>query len=284
METFLLAPALLFVGSVIVYPLFRMFQMSFMSYKLTRPWDMGKFVGAAHYARMLSDPNFWGAVRVSVLYTFGVTALAFLIGLLLAMLVNRQLRGIAAFRSVLTLPWAIPSAIAAFTWLFMFQEAFGVINYLLRAVGVISRNVPWLLQPGSALAAVTVVGIWKVYPFNMVVVLAGLQAIPRELYEAAQVDGAGAWQRFWSVTWPGLRYVNTVAILLTAMHALREFEQIYILTEGGPARATETLGLQVYQEAFQFMDFGYASAVGVVVLALSLTLAAVFIRGMSRQG
>jgi multiple sugar transport system permease protein len=178
----------------------------------------------------------------------------------------------------------VPSAIAAVIWLLLFQSSFGVINYLLQLVGLVDEPVPWLLRSGTSLLVIVLVGIWKVFPFNMLVLLAGLQAIPQELYEAAAVDGAGRLAQFRCVTWPALKYISTVALLLTGVHAFREFEQIYILTAGGPARSTETLGVQAYVQAFRFFDFGYGSAIGVVMLIVSLGSAWGLVRAMRADG
>lgn len=270
LELACLAPATLFTMALVAYPLGRMVALSLQEYQLARPWSRGRFVGLGHYARLLGDDHFWHALGVTAIYTVAVTALAFVLGLAAALLVNRPLAGMPAIRTLLSIPWALPSAIAALVWLLLLQSSFGVVNYLLYAAGLFDRQVDWLLRGDTALLAVVVVGVWKVFPFNLLVLLAGLQAVPAELYEAVAVDGGGRPAQFHFVTWPALRYVATVALLLTGVHAFREFEQIYILTGGGPARSTETLGVQAYLQAFKFFDFGYASAIGVVMLALSL--------------
>jgi ABC-type sugar transport system permease subunit len=270
LELACLAPAMLFTLALVAYPLGRMVALSLQEYQLARPWSRGRFVGLGHYARLLGDEPFWHALGVTAVYTVAVTALAFALGLVAALLVNRPLVGMPAIRTLLSIPWALPSAIAALVWLLLLQSSFGVVNYLLSATGLIERPVDWLLRGDTALLAVVIVGLWKVFPFNLLVLLAGLQAVPAELYEAVAVDGGGRPAQFRFVTWPALKYVAVVALLLTGVHAFREFEQIYILTGGGPARATETLGVQAYLQAFKFFDFGYGSAIGVVMLALSL--------------
>ena len=280
LEALCLAPAAGFTLGLVAYPLGRMIQLSFQEYQLARPFTRGRFVGGSHYARLLGDEYFWRATAVTAGYTIGVTALAFGLGFVAALLVNRRLAGVPALRTLLSIPWALPSAIAAIVWLLLLQSSFGVVNFLLQAAGLIERPVQWLLRPDTSLVAIVLVGIWKVFPFNMLVLLAGLQAVPGELYEAVAVDGGGRLSQFRFITWPALKYVSTVALLLTGIHAFREFEQIYILTGGGPARATETLGVQAYLHAFKFFDFGYGSALGVVMLAISLAAAFVLVRVM----
>jgi ABC-type sugar transport system permease subunit len=280
LEAVYLAPAVLFTLALVAFPLGRMVQLSFQEYELAQPLTRGTFIGARHYARLFEDRHFWRALGVTALYTGAVTGVAFGLGLATALALNTRLRGMGWGRALLSIPWALPSAIAAIVWLLLFQSSFGVLNYLLQAAGLVGQPVQWLLRADTSLLAVIVVGIWKVVPFNMLVLLAGLQAIPAELYEAVGVDGGGRLARFRFVTWPGLRYVSTVALLLTGVHAFREFEQIYILTGGGPARATETLGVQAYVQAFRFFDFGYGSAIGVVMLAISLVSAFALVRAM----
>lgn len=280
LELLCLAPAGVFTLALVAFPLGRMVGLSFQDYHLARPFSRGAFVGLGHYARLVGDGYFWHALRVTVAYTVGVTALAFLLGLAAALVINLRLRGTGWGKTLLSLPWALPSAIAAVVWLLLFQGAFGVINYVLQAAGLIERQIAWLLRRETSLVAIVVVGIWKVFPFNMLVLLAGLQAIRAELYEAAAVDGGGRISQFRFITWPALKHVSTVALLLTGVHAFREFEQIYILTGGGPARSTETLGVQAYVYAFKFFDFGYGSAIGVVMLVISLASAILLVRAM----
>lgn len=280
LEVLCLAPAVLFTLALVAFPLGRMIGLSFQEYHLARPFTRGAFVGLAHYARLATDGYFLNALRVTVAYTVGVTAVAFGLGLVVALTVNLRLPGLGWAKTLLSIPWALPSAIAAIVWLLLFQSSFGVINYLLQAVGLVNHPIEWLLRRDTSVLAIMVVGIWKVFPFNMLVLLAGLQAIPAELYEAVAVDGGGRTSQFRFITWPALKYVTTVALLLTGVHAFREFEQIYILTGGGPARSTETLGVQAYVYAFKFFDFGYGSAIGVVMLVISLASAYLLVWAM----
>ncbi len=280
LEILYLAPAVLFTLALVAFPLGRMIGLSFQEYHLARPFTRGAFVGLGHYAHLATDGYFLNALKVTLAYTVGVTAVAFGLGLVVAITVNLRLPGLAWAKTLLSIPWALPSAIAAIVWLLLFQSSFGVINYLLQAVGLVNHPIQWLLRRDTSVLAIMVVGIWKVFPFNMLVLLAGLQAIPTELYEAVAVDGGGRISQFRFITWPALKYVSTVALLLTGVHAFREFEQIYILTGGGPARSTETLGVQAYVYAFKFFDFGYGSAIGVVMLVISLASAYLLVWSM----
>src|SRR6185437_2727705 len=175
-------------------------------------------------------------------------------------------------------PWMVAPAIGATIWLWLLEPQFGVVNYLLRAAHVVSAPVAWLGEPGTALASVIVVDVWRGVPFVMLLMLAGLQTIPAEQYEAAAMDGAGAWQRFRHVTWPNLRYLTVVATTLDVINTIRHYDIIGVMTAGGPAGATETLPVLLYNTAFRAHRFGEAAAIGVLLLVVVLALAAFYIR------
>jgi len=235
-------------------------------------------VGLQHYQRLSQDANFWHALVVMLVYAFVVTALAYAIGLGAALLLDRRSAFTSLGRTLLTLPWAVPGVVAGFVFVWMFDASFGVANFILRRMGIVQEPVLWLLQSTPALVVVIIAAVWKTIPFNMLTHLAGLQAVPHELREAARVDGANAWQEFRHIVWPALGNVRVVAILITTLHSFREFGQIYVITGGGPARATETLSVQIYTESFGYFRFGYASAIGVVLLLVSLLFTVATVR------
>ncbi len=274
----LVLPAALFCMALVGYPLARTLWMSVHNFNLTRPRRMHDFVGLAHYASLVADAQFWHAVLVMVIYAGAVTVLAYVIGLSSALLLDRRTRLARAARLLLTLPWAVPGVVAAFVFVWMFDASFGVVNFLLLRIGLLDASMPWLAYPSTAMTVIVLAAVWKTVPFNMLTHLAGLQAVPAELYEAAKVDGAGALQAFRHVTWPALGHVRVVAVVLTTLHAFREFAQIYVISGGGPARATETLSVQLYIEAFEFFRFGYAAAIGIVMLLISLLFTVVTVR------
>lgn len=274
----LLLPALAFALGMIVYPIGRTLWMSVHNYNLSRPQRMNEFVGLGHYRALLEDPHFWNSIGVSLIYSLAVTGLAYAIGLGLALLVNRRSLGTRIARTLLSLPWALPGVVAAFTFLWMFDASFGVVNFVLLRLGLVDAPVAWLTAKGSAMVVIALVGIWKLVPFTMLTQLAGLQAIPAELHQAARVDGANRWQEFRNVTWPALGHVRMVTVVLAGLVTFREFGQIYVITGGGPERSTETLSVNLYVEAFQGFHFGYASALGIVMLAISLAFTVVLVR------
>jgi multiple sugar transport system permease protein len=278
----LVLPALLVLGFVLFYPIGLAVYSGFFDIGMM---NLGKqeFVGWDNYRKMLNTPAFWSSARVTVVYTIGVVAGAYLVGLANALLLNRAFRFRALARTLIIIPWAVPHVVTVLIWNWMLDANYGVINYFLQTLHLIESNLQWRAMPDLALISVIGVTIWSVYPVSLVMLLAGLQSIPRDLYEAAAVDGSNAWQRFWHITWPGLAPVNTVLILLLSLMAFtRVVTIIYLMTAGGPAGATETLPIQTYLQAFKFFRMGYASAIGTVVLAIAVIFSLVYLRVTSR--
>ena len=267
----LLAPAVVAVAALIAWPMYLIVSISFREGKSlnflalsNRPFGIG------NYESVLTDAATWHSVLVSFVYTFGTIAPAFLIGLGTALLQNRAFPFRRWLRSLMLLPWAAPGVMVSIVFLWLFDASFGVVNYLLRMLGVISSDVAWYTSETTALFAVIVPTIWKAYPFFTLTLLAALQSIPGTLYEAADVDGASSWQRFAHITWPGIRGAAVLALVLNGLWAFREFDIIFAATGGGPAKATETLGIRAYNEAFGYFYMGRAAVVGVLMLVIAL--------------
>ena len=267
----LLAPAVVAVAALIAWPMYLIVSISFREGKSlnflalsSRPFGVG------NYESVLTDSTTWHSVLVSFVYTFGTIAPAFLIGLGTALLLNRVFPFRRWLRSLMLLPWAAPGVMVSIVFLWLFDASFGVVNYVLRTLGVISSDVAWYTSEATALFAVIVPTIWKAYPFFTLTLLAALQSIPGTLYEAADVDGASAWQRFVHITWPGIRGAAVLALVLNGLWAFREFDIIFAATGGGPAKATETLGIRAYNEAFGYFYMGRAAVIGVLMLVIAL--------------
>lgn len=267
----ILVPETLFVVLIILYPLYLTLKLSFFKIDL---YDIAKPLTSSptlrNYVEMFGDRAFWHSLKVSALYTLFATPLTFLVGFGLALLLHQPLRGRRAFRVLLAMPWAIPTAVGSMVFMVMFDSSFGVTNYLLTRLHLVSGNIDWLGSPTTALATIVVTTIWKNCPFFMLMLLAGLQAIPTEFYEAARVDGAGRVRQFVSITLPALRSIITISLMLNALWVFREFDTIYVMTGGGPARMTESLAVSIYQEAFRFFHVGRASALGIVTFFVCL--------------
>jgi len=215
---------------------------------------------------------------VSFAFTGSAVALHLALGLGLALIVNELRAGRTALRIVFLTPWMVAPAVGATIWLWLLEPQFGVVNYLLRAAGLIAAPVAWLGEPGTAFAAVVAVDVWRGVPFVMLLMLAGLQTIPAEQYEAASLDGAGAWARFRFVTWPNLRYLVVVASTLDLINTIRHYDIIGVMTGGGPAGATEVLPVLIYNTAFRGNRLGEAAAIGVALLVIVLALAIFYVR------
>ncbi|MCI2239819.1 sugar ABC transporter permease [Kineococcus sp. TRM81007] len=235
-------------------------------------------VGLANYAALLDDPEFGQALLVTGRYVLMVLPLTVAIALGLALLANRPFRGVGAFRSALYVPHIVSLTVVSMVWLWMYSPD-GLFNEWLTGLGLPEQR--WLLQEDSALAAASAMRVWKALGSNMVLLLAGLQGIPRELYEAASMDGAGAWNRFRYVTLPGLRPMLTYVVAMDIVYLAQGFAEIYVLTQGGPLGSTTTVNYLIYTEAFQYNSFGSASAMAFVLFALIVSFSGLAVRGIS---
>ena len=269
-----LAPVLLFLCLTIVFPLAHAF---WISLHRTRGLNTS-FVGFGNYARVLADEAFWNSFRVSLGFTASCVALHMVLGLALALLLHRITVARTALRIAFLTPWMIAPSIGATVWLWLLEPQFGVLNYLAVASGLASAPRAWLGEPTSAFWSIVAVDVWRGVPFVMLLLLAGLQTIPEEQYEAAALDGAGRWQRFRYVTLPNLRYLLVVASTLDIINTVRHFDIIAVLTGGGPVGATEVLPALIYNTAFRANRFGEAAAVGVLLLAAVLLFSALYFR------
>jgi len=280
----LLAPALAAVGFLILYPLYLVLAISFRQGKTLNVLRLSELpFGLANYRTIFDSDATWHSVFVTVVYLLGTIAPAFVIGLGTALLLNRAFPGRRWLRSFILLPWAVPGVIVSIVFLWLLDGSFGVLNALLRQAGWLATDLAWFANEDTALAAVIVPTIWKAYPFFTLTLLAALQSIPSSLYEAAVVDGTTRWQSFRYITWPGIRASAALATILNTLWALREFDIIYLTTGGGPDRATETLAVRIYQEAFAFFRMGTASALGVLTMGMAVLLVLMSIRTIRRE-
>ncbi|MFT4038245.1 MAG: sugar ABC transporter permease [Thermomicrobiales bacterium] len=278
----LILPALLVLGAVLFYPIALAIYSSFFDIGMMN-LNKQTFIAWENYQTMARTPAFWASARITVLYTVGVVAGAYAIGLGAAMLLNKPFPGRAIARTLIIIPWAVPNVVTVMIWNWMLDANYGVINYFLTSLHIVEQNLQWRALPQLAQLSVIGVTVWTTFPVALVMLLAGLQSIPRDLYEAASVDGANAWQQFRHITWPGLAPVNVVLILmLTLLAFTRVVTIIYVMTGGGPAGATETLPIQTYLQAFKFFRMGYASAIGTIVLVIAVVFSLIYLRVTSR--
>ncbi|HEY7783670.1 MAG TPA: sugar ABC transporter permease [Pyrinomonadaceae bacterium] len=269
----LVAPTIAVLLALSIYPLFHAITLSLqVSSAGTSGW------GLANFTRLFSDQFFLAALAHTFFYAAGALTLEFLLGLVLALLLNHQFRGRRFFRAGLLIPMMLPTVVVGVIWRLMLNANFGAVNGTLRSFGLDTTNLTWTSSPKLAMLSVIVADVWQWTPFMFLILLAGLQAIPQEPYEAARIDGSSPWQTFRHITLPLLKPAILVALLLRTMDLLRAFDQIFILTEGGPGFATETISLYIYRSAFRFSDFGYAAAMSFALLLLTNIISALYIR------
>jgi len=273
----LLLPAVIVIFSIIIYPLTIVIQGSLHEGRILK-FSYDSPLTLANYERFFTGGRFVKPFLVTFLYVGITTSISFLIGFGSALLLSQRFKGRRIARVLSLLPWPVPASIAAVLWMMMVDPTVGVLNHFLTKAGVFAKPIPWLSLPIPAFIAVSITTIWKGYPFFTIILLAGLQAIPVYLYDAAGIDGAGWWQKLRHITIPGLRSVIAMGALLQALWTLRDFSIIYVMTRGGPAQATETLALHLYNQAFSYYHMNYAAAVGIVILLISLAMAVIAIR------
>jgi multiple sugar transport system permease protein len=254
------APALVAIAAVALFPLAWTAWESLHLHDLRMPWRGEPFLGLANYAEALGDGRFWGALAHTVFFTAVSVTFELVLGLALALALHRAFAGRGLARTLTLLPWALPTVVAALVWRFLFE-----------GTGA-------LTDPRAAWIPVILADVWKTAPFVALLLLAGLQGIDAELYEAARVDGASAWQQLWHVTLPLLRPALAVAVVFRSLDALRVFDLIYVLTNGGPGTATEPLALYTFASLLQDLRFGYGSALSLILFALSFGLAWLYVR------
>lgn len=261
----LVGPSMLWVGGSLIFALVLLGSISLRDVKLGRLESiMSAPLTFDSYMTVLSDPATWRSFGVAFVYVLGATAIPFALGLLTALLLNQKMPGQRLLRTLTLIPWAVPAVTATIIFTWMLQPSFGVVNFVLRSLGLIDTDVNWFANPDTALLAVTIVTSWKAYPFFTLLLLAGLQSIARELYEASSLDGAGKIGQFRYVTLPGLAPFALIALIFNAMYTFREFDFIYASTRGGPAGATESTAVRIYNLAFESFNMGAASALGII--------------------
>lgn len=276
-----LVPALLVLVIIVAYPVFFSGQMSFMRW---RPTELTrKFVGFYNYRKILTDPRTMVALRNTFIYGIGGAIGKICIGMSLALLLNQKFPGRGLARTLLMLPWIIPITSSLTTWRWMYDSTYGIFNILLLRLHIISEPIIFLGSKFWALPCLLMVGIWLGYPMMMVMLLAGLQTIPDELYEAAQVEGAGVLQRFWHVTIPGVRMILSIASILSIIWSFNAFNVIWLLTKGGPSNSTHILNTLAYELAFTGMRYDYAAALAMITLLLLAVFLYVFVK-LQKEG
>ena len=263
------APGMLLFAVFVVYAVFTSFTISFREWDILSPAK--PFVGLDNYREVMGDERFWASVGRSIYFTIGSVLPTMVIALGLALLLNAKIRALGLFRTAFYLPVVTPLVVAAIIWKWFYDADFGLANYYLQSLNLIDKPLLWLADSNLAMPAVIVVNIWKGVGFNMVVYLAGLQAVPGEFYEAAEVDGAGPWQQFRRITFPLVAPTTFFLLVINTIGAMKTFDTIFVMTSGGPpgpGGVTTTIVYYIYTQAFTYFRMGYASALAYVVFLL----------------
>ena len=270
------APALVVLAAVTVFPVLSVLLLSLFRRRLI--FGISEFIGLDNYRYLLSDARFWNALGNTAYFTVLSVTLEIGLGLAVALLLHRSFPAKGAVRALVLVPWAIPTVVSARMWEWLYNTDLGLLNHLLGA------KVNWLGSPAWALHAAIVMDVWKTTPFVVILLTAGLQVIPRDLYHAAALDGAGRWEAFRRITLPLLRPVILVVLTFRTLDAFRVFDAVYVLTGGGPANATETLSIYAYKVLFQTLQFGYGSALATVVFLCVGALSVLYVKLLREEG
>lgn len=269
--TIMLLPALIFLATLIAFPLVRVLHDAFTYVHLINK-NMSGFAGFANFQKVISDEHFGQAIKNTICWTVFSVAGEYVMGLLTAVLLNRKFKGRAIFRTFVFIPWLVPIVVAGMTWDWLLNPEFGIINHVLLSTGLISEKINFLGDSRYAMATVIFVNIWRSFPYYTISLLAALQAIPGDLPEAAAVDGAGIFRTFFSVTLPQLRSVSLVVIFIHIISTAINFDFIWVMTEGGPNYATETLPIMIYRYSMRTFNVGAASALSTMMLTVMVIL------------
>jgi putative chitobiose transport system permease protein len=269
-----LIPACVIISTFVLYPALKAIALSFTNFNMIRE---PAFVGFANYAALWRDPFFWAALKNTLLYMIVVVPILVIAPIFLAALVNKHIPGIAFIRAAIYLPVITSLVISGLIWKWVYEEQ-GILNYVLLTTGITDNPVAFLTDPANALFSVMAVTIWSGMGYYMVIYLAGLQSIPRHLYEVAEVEGVSAWQQMLYITIPLLKPSIAVVTVMSSIAAMKVFEEVYVMTQGGPLDSTKTLVYYIYESAFTEFEMGYAAAIGVVLFLLTLVFSLINLR------
>ena len=278
----LLTPALLFTAFILIFPLLQNIVNSFRDVPLVG--KAGEWVGLKNYSSVLNDPLFWLALRNTAVYAVAGTFLSLMFGLGFALLLNARPGRFSTLAGVLyTIPWVLSPVVAGFAWKWLLNDHFGILNHWLVSAGIVQEGVTWLGDARTALFCVIVARVWQFYPFAMVMFLAGLQTIPAEQYEAAAVDGASTFRKFFHITLPNLQSVMSVLLILGVIWSFNDFNMVFVMTRGGPINSSMVLPVLVREFSFVHFDLGKGSALSILTFSMLVALSILYLRRISRR-
>lgn len=280
----LLTPMMTIIIGVVGYPLIKTVYYSFTAAHLASPATTDRWVGFKNYLKALGNSKFLDSIENTAYFVSVSVSAEIIIGVLVALLLNQAFKGRTLLRALLILPLALPTVVNAMMWRLIYGPDFGALNALLTQVGLLAEYQSWLGDPDLALWMVAIADIWKNFPLVALITLAALQTISKDLIEAATLDGANTWQRFWTVVFPAIVAPVSVALVLRTIEAFKVFDIIYVMTRGGPANSTKTVSFHVYQEAFAYMRIGSGASYALIVVLISALLIATYLWLIKKQG
>jgi len=282
MPYWLLSPAVLATLIVVFYPMLQAGITSLYYDVLWKP-KATRFIGFDNFVAIARDPVFWASLGRTAIWIGITVPLQLALGFVTALLLNQQFRWRTLARSLILIPWALPSVVIGLMWSWIYHPQVGLLNDLLLRVGLLNTAIPWLASPDTALYSIITALVWQGFPFFAIMILAGLQTIPTNLYEAAAIDGATTWQQFVEITLPGLKSVLVTAVMLRIIWVANSMDVIYVMTGGGPGYATHTLPLYAFKRTYSSMDFGYGSALAVTFALLLLGFIVLYLRRVGKS-
>ncbi len=274
----MLLPAFIVLLVFMAYPLINSIIMAFQHYKLTSPKTIGTFAGAENFQSILTDPNMGQMVGNTIVFVVLSVVLQFVLGFILALALRKPFRGRNVYQAVVFLPWAISAFIVGLTFRWLFNGEYGAINDILMKLGIITQKIAWLGTPGFSLFTVIVGMVWIGIPFFAIMILAALQSIPDDVYEAADIDGANSFVKFFKITVPYIKPTIIMTVLLRTMWIFNSADLIFVMTNGGPANSSHTLASYMFNKAYSTLDFGQAAALGVLFLIIMLIFITIFLK------
>jgi len=267
-------PAGLLLGAIVIYPILRTTELSFAHKNLVTGFRT-EFAGIDNFRRIVTDSRFTSSLSTTLVFTLASVFFEFVIGLLLAISATSIHKGRSLARVILLVPWTLPTAVIAVLWAWILNDQYGAVSAILLRAGLTHAPANWLATPATAMAAIVAADVWKTTPFVFIVLLAGLQNIPQDLYDAIEIDGGGSWAKFRHVTWPHLLPFSFIALIFRIVQAFAVFDLVWVMTAGGPGGATETVSIYTYRTYMRYLDFGYGAAQVVVIVAILFVAASV---------
>jgi ABC-type sugar transport system permease subunit len=273
---FFILPSIILISAIVIYPLIYSVFISFYDYNVFD--KVPPFVGLGNYKEIFSSKYFWQSIGRTMYFTVVSVFLELFFGFLIALLLNKEFKGRAILRTLVILPWALPTVVNGVLWTWIYDPNYGVLNVLLKNLGLISKYKNWLGTPLSAMNSVIIADVWKNTSFIAIVLLAAMQSIPKDYYEAALIDGANKLKIITHITLPLLRPAMLVALVIRTMEAFKVFDIIYIMTKGGPANGTQVISYYTYAASFNFHKFGYGAALSCIVSVIIMLLALMYVK------